>query len=268
MPKARRKTLPKDFEEQLKTATLAELQSVFDACQIDARGGYDKLTAFMMPACPDELARWLVAQGADVHAKSNTGKSALHTRAFYPWFSLKVLIELGCDIHARCSSGTPLHIAAARGNVDAVRLLLSAGAKVDEKNSNGSTPLEYALEQCKNIHIEEMAPTAQLLLDAGAERTEKMQKRIEGIGKTFEWYRGGFNPKFLDATEAALQQLYKLFDATPAPRRVKHDGSSPIVAKSSRWQEAHQELWELRTGRYGARRSDSHRGTHLKRTLY
>ena len=245
MPKARRKTLLKDFEQLLQNASLADLQSVFDVCEIDARGGYDKLTALMMPACPDDLARWLVAQGADIHAKSQSGKSALHTRAFFPQYSLQVLIELGCDIHACCSSGTPLHVAAQRGNLDGIKLLLQAGAKVNEKNYSGDTPLGYALEHCQNVHIREMAPTAKLLLEAGAERTDKMKARVERIGQGFEWVRSGFNPDYLEETDAGLQQLYQLFDATPAPPRIMYDGHSRIVPKSDNWQDAHKELWDL-----------------------
>lgn len=53
MPK--RKTLPKDFDQMLKSASLDELKAVFGKCLIDARGGYAKRTAIGFPECPDAL---------------------------------------------------------------------------------------------------------------------------------------------------------------------------------------------------------------------
>ena len=56
MAKAKRKTLPEDFESRLEKGTMAELKAVFDICEIDARGGYGKQTALAFDRCPDELA--------------------------------------------------------------------------------------------------------------------------------------------------------------------------------------------------------------------
>src|SRR5664279_2542604 len=81
MAKATRKTLPKDFESLLEKGTMAELKAVFDVCEIDARGGYSKQTALAYDKCPDDLARWLVAQGADLSATDTWGNTPLHQRA-------------------------------------------------------------------------------------------------------------------------------------------------------------------------------------------
>lgn len=43
----------------------------------------------------------------------------------------------------------------------------------------------------------------------------------------------------------ASDALYTLFDVPPVPRRTLHDGKSPIAAKPGRWEDQHQELWEL-----------------------
>ena len=69
MAKAKKKTLPKDFRELLEKGDVAQLKAVFDTCEVDARVSYgDKETALAFFACPPELARWLVAQGADIAA--------------------------------------------------------------------------------------------------------------------------------------------------------------------------------------------------------
>ena len=56
----------------------------------------------------------------------------------------------------------------------------------------------------------------------------------------------------LAATTEALEHLYRLFDVTPVPRRNMHDGVSPIIARAKRWQDQHQELWELLVSGSGA----------------
>lgn len=62
MPRLR-KTLPRDFEEQLKTKSVDEIRAVLEGCELDARGGYRKSTALAFRDLPDELVRWLVERG-------------------------------------------------------------------------------------------------------------------------------------------------------------------------------------------------------------
>ena len=51
---------------------------------------------------------------------------------------------------AKNPGGTPLHIAAKKGHVDAARLLLDRGAAVDQANNNGATPLWIAAQMPPN----------------------------------------------------------------------------------------------------------------------
>lgn len=48
---------------------------------------------------------------------------------------------------------TPLHIAVERGDADIVRALLGVGAKVDVRDSSGSTPLHGALEMQVGVWV-------------------------------------------------------------------------------------------------------------------
>jgi hypothetical protein len=275
LAKTKRKLLPKEFGTLLDEGNLAALKAVFDTCDVDARGGYSKRTALASAACPDELARWLVENGADVAAVDRYGETPLHSRAGHWQANIEVLLELGADIDAVDSRGeTPLHRAAGVGNVNAARLLLQRGARVDTRNRFGLTPLAAALQQCHNARIAGMAEIAELLLDAdgppktglralaarliGAGQpgrtgvTPEMQAQVRKIGTEFEWHRPAFNPDLLEEASAGLDRLYQLFDVAPVPRRMAHDGKSPIVATAATWQERHQELWELLVPSRGA----------------
>ncbi len=84
----------------------------------------------------------------DLHAKDNTGLTALHWAA---WSGLihcsALLIDKGLDINEPESKGyTPLMLAALRGNVDEVRMLLSLGADANAKNKAGLTAYDLAVK--------------------------------------------------------------------------------------------------------------------------
>jgi hypothetical protein len=245
MARAKKKLLPKDFEQLLAGGGLETLQKVFETCELDARGGLGKHTALAFDDCPDDLARWLVARGADLEARNAWGRTALHERARSRRGRIRVLIELGADLEATSSAGTPLHCAVDGKNLPHVELLLEHGAKVDATNEEGLTPLEHGLVRCSNIDIEPMAPIARLLLKHGARTTPRMKTAMAEIGRRFEFHRGSFNRDHLAATDQALAELYELFEVPPAPRRVVHDGAAPITVKSRTWQEQHEELWDL-----------------------
>ena len=253
MGRAKKKLLPKEFDELLKQGDLAALKEVFATCQLDARGGYAKQTALAYAECPDELATWLVASGADIQAPDARGNTPLHSRARSWRGSVAVLIDLGANVNDDTASiGTPLH-AAADSHKDAnARTLIERGAQVDAINSGGLTPLELALRGCSNIDIEPMERLGRMLLDAGARKTEEMPRYIERIGQTFEFHRAGFSAEHVDAASAALEALYDMFGVTPVPRRTMHDGLAPIPVRATAWSEQHQELWQMLVPSKGA----------------
>lgn len=275
MPKPKKKLLPKDFDALLKAGDMAALKAVFDACELDARGDPGKRTALAFLSCPDELTRWLVEKGADIEARDTYGCTPLHARSTSLGGDIATLLELGADIHATDQKGdTPLHKAARFANTAAVRQLLDLGARADALNATKMTPLAAGLQYCSNAQIAPMAAIAEQLLAAETPRkkglgdlimsafsgkplqpagvTVEAQAFVQRIGKEFEFHRQGFNPDYVAETSAGLDRLYALFNVPPVPRRVVHDGRAPIVAKSPRWQDQHQELWVLLVPSNGA----------------
>ena len=269
MAKAKRKFLPKDFDDLLKTGNIDALKAVFDNSDLNARDGAFKQTALAFNDCPDDLARWLVENGADISAPDSYGETPLHSRSGHWQGRIDVLLELGADVnHEAEGRGTPLHRAAAVGNINIVKQLLESGANPSTVNANGLAPLAHALQQCSNSKIATISEVTQILLVATQTQTEAGPSRsifskifgprrssvgpqpvdlkplVTRIGEDFEFHRSNYNPVYLDETSAGLDRLYRLFDVAPVPRRIMHDGKTSIIVRSATWEDKHQELWE------------------------
>jgi ankyrin repeat protein len=111
------------------------------------------------------LCQFLLEHGADANrADPETGETALHNavsktdRAVYDPV-VEVLLAFGANPNAATKPGvetgafmrdcrtkgeTPLHRAAAFGEVETIRMLKEAGATLDVKDANGDTPLSWA----------------------------------------------------------------------------------------------------------------------------
>lgn len=103
-----------------------------------------------------EIARQLVAAGANVGARNRRGQEALHYAAVggpgsATWnppaqaATIICLIEAGADPNTADMDGvTPLHRAVRTRCAEAVRTLLAHGADPERKNKSGSTPVRLA----------------------------------------------------------------------------------------------------------------------------
>lgn len=250
----KRKTLPKDFQEMLTSAPLEELKAVFGKCEIDARGGYAKGTAIGFPECPDELVVWLSEQGLAVDTPDSDGRTPLHTRASRGLpKQIPLLLSLGADIEAVDKSGnTPLLAAVGRLRAEPARVLIEHGASTEVLDRRGESLLMRALIATQNIDLPECVEISKLLLERGASVTAETRRHVERIGRDFEFHRGNFNSDLFRKTDAALSELYRIFEVEPVARRSTHDGVSPIVVPDGTWRERHKALWELLVPSSGA----------------
>ncbi|CAH0549306.1 unnamed protein product [Brassicogethes aeneus] len=134
---------------------------------VNLRGSKDKIMALHVAAATGnvEIVNVLVSNGADIDAQDINGKSPLiyavrknHTE------TAKFLINKGADVNLRGSkdNATALHDAAATGNVEIAKVLLSKDADIDAQDINGCSPLIFAVS--KN-HTE----TAKFLINQGAD---------------------------------------------------------------------------------------------------
>ncbi|AOZ91002.1 ankyrin repeat domain-containing protein [Paenibacillus crassostreae] len=242
----KKKTLPKNFDELIKTDDISALKEVFTQCELDARGGYSKSTALSFFKIPNELVRWLVEQGADINARDNYEKTPLHEHAKSWCGNTELLLDLGADIEAiDYQNETPLFAAVGSFKPKAVQTLVTKGANINAENKMKQTPLVKALACCRNADIVNMAEVADILLSAETTVTPEMKDFIKRIGSDFEFHRDGFNKEYLNQTDEALLRLYELFDVPPVEKRQTHDGASSITVTTKGWQAQHNELWNL-----------------------
>lgn len=244
----KRKTLPKDFESMLETAALNELIAVFDRCELDARGSYNKQTALGFAQIPDDLARWLVDQGLDPDTPDSNGRTPLASRAvawLVPARQIPLFLELGADIEAQSKYGeTPLQLAVKNWGDFAARTLIEHGAVTSGDGWNPTTMLDGMLSRTENNRLEQAVELSTLLFEHGAELTQPMRQSVERIGEHFEEYRSVFAADQLEAADTAITALYRMFDIAPVLPRIFHDGTSPITLPEGTWGAQHSALWD------------------------
>ncbi|HEX8772262.1 MAG TPA: ankyrin repeat domain-containing protein [Pyrinomonadaceae bacterium] len=100
--------------------------------------------------CQGAVASLLIERGADVNAASRNAQrvAPLHSAVSRRQTMIaEALLAHGANVNARQESGvTPLHQAAHNGQAEMVRLLLAHGADVQARMDDGQTPLSMALE--------------------------------------------------------------------------------------------------------------------------
>lgn len=96
-----------------------------------------------------DVLEMLIEAGADVNWKDSDGGTALHEAAYGDWGSptaIAVLLRHGAEPDATTTHGvTPLMLAADRGEIDCIKLLLNAGADPKRKDLEGKSAIDYAM---------------------------------------------------------------------------------------------------------------------------
>jgi len=131
---------------------------VEEGADVDTRakgsGGHTPLFAALF-AGHNDVAKFLIAKGADVNAKDMAGVTALHYMCEHGKRSMaELLIAEGADVNAKDYGGaTPLHriFYSGRSGLDVAELLLAKGADVNAKLPDEGwmgclTPLHFAVE--------------------------------------------------------------------------------------------------------------------------
>ena len=99
----------------------------------------------------DQLQRVLSSDPEAVRARTGDGFTALHLAAFFGTASgVRTLLAHGADASSVANNAmavTPLHSAAAHGDIEIVTALLEAGSPINAQQSGGYTALHAAAMQ-------------------------------------------------------------------------------------------------------------------------
>lgn len=116
-----------------------------------------------------------------LHAKDESGQTALFEAIGENYDCVKMLIDQGIDIHCADASGwTALHEATYNGTLEMIELLLAHGANVHAKDQYGRSPLFWPI-------ADDRADFMKILLDYGA---DPLLKDHEG-NDSFAWAKQG-----------------------------------------------------------------------------
>ena len=105
------------------------------------------------------IVNLLLKNNANIHAYDRQERRALHWAAYMGHTEImKVLVANGADINCRdkrCGD-SPMHAAAAAGQVGAVKMLLDMGFDINTQNAQKSTPLHLACFNGQDVVVHEL----------------------------------------------------------------------------------------------------------------
>ena len=244
---AKTKKLGKDFQEIIDSRDYEAFEKYFDKYEISATdAGKTTCNAFSYRNLTKRHIQFLADHGLDVNADCGYGYTSVAFQA-YNKENLQCLLDNGADIDHVINrvNGTALSRTCTMLNPEAVRNLLDADASVHVPGDiSGKSLLDSALSHCDNIFIPKVLEISRMLLDAGLMKSDKTDEYVTKIGERFEFFRDSIVPEMVDEISAALDELYKLFEVPPVPRRSMHDGMEQIIVKGKTWTDQYNELWQ------------------------
>ena len=241
-----KKTLPANFGELLEANDLEALKAVFNECELNAYDRYSfKKPSLSFYNIPLELMDWLITQGADINARDEYDRTPLHYHAQVNNVEkVALLLERDADIEAQDKyKNTPLHFA--EYNAEVAQLLIEKGADINAEDNMGHNVMERMLSRLYSGYIERAVKATEVYLKAGLKPTKYAKEQVTRVGEDFEFRHEDSDTEWVEKREEALQQLYKLFDVPPVPKRIQHDGKSPIVLTGDTWEKRYEQAWEL-----------------------
>jgi len=127
---------------------LAERLLARDGRLRDTRGGtLGDLLSIAIAGCDKPMVEHLLAAGVPADGPPNAEPPlTLALRATEPWYA-ETLLKAGASANRKAGAGgRPLDDAIMLGSAGAVRLLLDHGARIDDTDTLGATPLQVALD--------------------------------------------------------------------------------------------------------------------------
>lgn len=173
-----------------------------------------------------EIARALIAAGADVEAVSRLGATPIALAAGNGNSAMiLLLLEAGSDAKATVlqSGETPLMLAARAGDVESVKVLLDAGAELDAVDTyRGATALLWASEQ-------NHAAVVQLLVEQGANLNARTRTVVSEGRRGPSTPEGGLTGLMLATREGGLDTAKVLLAAKALVNQQSAGGHTALL---------------------------------------
>jgi ankyrin repeat protein len=192
------------------------------------------LAEFSTGRTPEELRaelQALLADGVDVNAKTRGNTNALLLAAWKGSIDMiKLLVEAGADVD---QSGA-LFSAAARGDVEICTYLLNNGATAEKKSITGETALQFALRSnTRNDEVVRLlrdrgAASASLHTAAEAGDLAALRRLVAAGSDVDALDREGLPPLTLAARTGQLDACRLLLELGADPGRETRRGDTPL----------------------------------------
>ncbi len=157
--------------------------------------GYAGYTALHLAAAGGNfgVAEFLIGHGADLNYRSAVG-TAVHrvilSRGETPLEMAKLLLESGARLQEFSFGNTELHLAALKGYVEIIPLLVKRGADVNAVNRYGHTPLYYAATHGHRKVAEALIAAGadkSVIVEANYGRAPQLHEQLKA-GEAYLWY--------------------------------------------------------------------------------
>lgn len=163
-----------------------------------------------------EIARMLIAAGADINARRANGSTPLNDAAIKgKMATIQVLLAAKANPDLADENGwAPLFSAVQQGNAEMVKSLLAASADVNAVDNEGWTPLHYTVNYHDDLE-HDFPDIARLLIEAGA----NIDAREED----------GDTPLSIAAMNQKPATFAVLMAAKADPNLAANDGRTPLI---------------------------------------
>lgn len=135
------------------------IQELLDAgadVNVAGRNGYTPLMS-AAEYKQDDYLKLLLKYNPNIHAKTTDyHETALHYALHNSLECLQILIDLRCDVNVHELHSSPLTSAAGTGKLLALKMLIKAGANLNDQNPHGETALYRAIDNGHDDYIDEL----------------------------------------------------------------------------------------------------------------